>query len=84
MAAVTIAMERENYLLLARGGRFAVAERRNDRIYNLHGGSRDGINSSLADAAQIFDEKDWVDELTARAALNDALAAWMHLSECMR
>jgi len=84
MADVTVAMERDNYLLLARDGRFAVAERRNDLIYNLHGGVRDGINPNLADAAQIFDEKDWVDELTARAALNDAMAAWMHLAECMR
>ncbi|MBV8096367.1 MAG: hypothetical protein JOY71_03665 [Acetobacteraceae bacterium] len=61
-----------------------MAERRNDHIYNLHGGKREGVVSNLTDAARIFDEKDWVDELTARAALNDAMAAWVHFAECVR
>jgi len=39
----TIVEETGTHLLIARGERFAVIERRNDRLYNCHGGKRDGI-----------------------------------------
>lgn len=37
----TIIEERGSHLLIARGDRFAVIERRNHHLYNCHGGKRD-------------------------------------------
>ena len=77
--------EKGNYLLLARGGLFAVVERRNGRLYNCHDEKREGIGpDELARVSQIVDDQDWVDESTARAALEDAVARWTELAERMR
>lgn len=80
-----IAEEKGNYLLVARGDRFAVIERRNNRLYNCHDEERDGISADdLSEIARIVDEEDWVDEASARAALDEAVSRWIDLAEHMR
>jgi hypothetical protein len=81
----TIIAEKGNYLLVAQGERFAVIERRNNRLYSCHGGKRDGIPiDQLAAISAILDEEDWVERATAQAALDDAAARQARLGEQMR
>ena len=40
---VSFVEESGSHLLLTRGDRFAIVERRNNRLYNCHDGKRDGI-----------------------------------------
>ena len=62
----TIIEEKGTHLLIARGDRFTVVERRNNRLYNCHGGKRDGIAADdLSAIAEIVDETDWVEEAAA-------------------
>ena len=82
---VTIAAEKGTYLMVARGDRFAVIERRNNRLYNCHDDKRDGIPlDQLAAISAIVDDGDWVDRSTAQAALDDAASRWTQLAEHMR
>ena len=82
---VTIAEEKSTHLLIARGDRFAVVERRNNRLYNCHGGKRDGIAAGdLSAIAEIVDETDWVDEVAARRAFNEAGFWGTELAEHLR
>jgi hypothetical protein len=81
----TIVEEKGTHLLIARGDRFAVVERRNNRLYNCHGGKRDGIAADdLSAIAEIVDETDWVDEAAARRAFNEAGSRGTELAEHMR
>ena len=81
----TIVEEKGTHLLMRRGDRFAIIERRNNRLYNCHGGKRDGIAADdLSALAEIVDEADWVDEATARRAFNEAGARGTELAEHMR
>jgi len=41
---VTIVTEQGTHLLITCGGRFAVIERRNNRLYNCYHGKREGIS----------------------------------------
>jgi hypothetical protein len=82
---VTIIAEKGTYLMVSRGDRFAVIERRNNRLYSCHGGKRDGISlDGLAAISAIVDEDDWVDRATAQAALDDAETRQTQLGEEMR
>ena len=82
---VSITAENGNYLLVARGNRFAIVERRNNRVYNCHDGKRRGVPLSDPSAiSAIVDEADWVDRPTAQAALDQAASQWEHLAEHMR
>lgn len=82
--SVTIVAERETYLLVGRGNRFAVLERRNGRLYNCHCGERRGVPlDDLSGVPGIVDEGDWVDLATAQAALDEAASRWTHLAEHM-
>ena len=82
---VTIAAEKGTYLMVARGDRFAVIERRNNRLYNCHDDKRDGIPlDQLTAISAIVDDGDWVDRSTAQAALDDAASCWTQLAEHMR
>lgn len=81
----TVVEERGTHLLIARGDRFVVVERRNNRLYNCHGDKRDGIGTAdLSAIAEIMDETDWVDEATARAAFNEVASRGTELAEHMR
>ena len=82
---VSFVEESGSHLLLTRGDRFAIVERRNNRLYNCHDGKRDGIAADDFSAIhQIIDENDWVDEPTGRAAFNEAVSRRKELEEGMR
>lgn len=81
----TIVEEKGTHLLMARSDRFAVVERRNNRLYNCHGGKRDGIAAGdLSAIAEILDETDWVDEAVARRTFNEVGSQGTGLAEHMR
>ncbi|MBV8397727.1 MAG: hypothetical protein JOZ58_01135 [Acetobacteraceae bacterium] len=81
----TIVEEKGTHLLMRRGDRFAIIERRNNRLYNCHGGKRDGIAADdLSALAEIVDEADWVDEAVAWQAFNEAGSRGTDLAERMR
>ncbi|MDQ2736599.1 MAG: hypothetical protein M3Y55_16780 [Pseudomonadota bacterium] len=82
---VTVVEERGSHLLIVQGDRFAVVERRNNRLYNCHGGKRDGIAADdFSAVAEIVDETDWVDEAAARSALDEAFSRGTELAKGMR
>jgi hypothetical protein len=83
--SVIIAAEQESYLLVARGNRFAVVEKRNNRLYNCRCGKRGGVPlDDLSAVSAIVDEDEWVDRRTAQASLDEAAARWRYLAEHMR
>lgn len=74
-----------SHLLIARGDRFAVIERRNHHLYNCHGGERDGTaTDDLSAIPEVVNVSDWVDEATARAAFNEVVSKGTDLAERMR
>jgi hypothetical protein len=80
----TVVEEKGTHMLIGRGDRFAVIERRNNRLYNCHGGKRDGIAAAdLSAFAEIVDEADWVDEAVARRAFSEACSRGTDLAERM-
>jgi hypothetical protein len=82
---VTIITEQGTHLLIARGDRFAVIERRNNRFYNCHDGSRDGISlDDLPGISNILDESDWTDRATAQATFHDVVARGTGLAQRLR
>ena len=57
---VIIIEEQETHLLIGRGDRFAVVERRNNRVYNCHDGKRNSILlADLSTIIKILDQRDW-------------------------
>ena len=82
---VTIITEQGTHLLIARGDRCAVIERRNNRLYNCHDGKRDGIPlDDLAAISKILEESDWTDRATAQATFQEVVARWTELAQRMR
>jgi hypothetical protein len=78
----TIVEEKGTHLLIRRGNHFAIIERRNNRLYNCHGGKRGGIAADdLSVLAEIVDEADWVDEAVAKRAFNEAGSRGTDLAE---
>ena len=68
------------YLLIARQGRFAVIERRNGKLYNLHCGRRAPGEMTDAGALDIVG-KDWCDERTARRLFDEIATRYDDLIE---
>jgi hypothetical protein len=83
MDTVRIMEERAPYLLLARDDRFAVVERRNGRLYNLHGHDRGPAPMTDAGALSIVG-RDWCDEWTARRMFSDIVGRYAELAERLR
>ena len=83
MEAIRIAEERAPYLLLARGDRFAVVERRNTQLYNLHCGRREPDALTDKGAAHAVGS-DWCDEISARRLFDEITARYQDLAEHMR
>jgi hypothetical protein len=82
---VIIVEEQGTHLLIGCGDRFAVVERRNNRLYNCHDGKRDSIPlSNLSIIANILHQHDWTDRATAQAAFDKVHTRWTDLSEHMR
>jgi len=81
---VTIIADQGTHLLIGRGGRFAIVERRNNRLYNCHGGKRDGIPlEDLHAVSAILDESDWTDKATAQAAFDEVISRGTQLAQRM-
>jgi hypothetical protein len=81
---VTIIAEQGTHLLIGRGDRFAIIERRNNRLYNCHGGKRDGIPlEDISAVSTILDERDWTDRATAQAAFNEVVSRGTQLAQRM-
>ncbi len=79
----SIVEERGSYLLIVQGDRFAVVERRNNHFCNCHDGKRD-LADDISTIAQVVDETDWVDEISARKVFNEAASQYTSLTERMR
>ena len=80
MHDVRIVEEQASYLLLARGDRFAVLERRNGQFYNLHRGRREP--DPLTDrGAEHAIGNDWCDEISARRLFNEIATRYCNLAE---
>ena len=81
----TIIAEGGSYLLISRGGRFAVVERRNHHFYNCHGGKRHGTaTDDLSTIEQVVDETDWVNEASARRDFREVVSRYTEPAEHMR
>jgi hypothetical protein len=83
MGKIRIVEEREGYLLLARGERFAVVERRNGKLYRLECGHRDSEPISDLGMMHAVGDHGWCDEITARRLLNEILVRYHDLAERM-
>jgi hypothetical protein len=83
MRTIRIAAEKAPYLLIARGDRFAVVERRNGRLYKLHCGTRDAMPMTDEGAATIVGNT-WCDESRARQIFSDVVTRYTELAERMR
>jgi len=82
---VIIVEEQGTHLLISRGDRFAVVERRNNRVYNCHDGKRDSIPlADLSIITKILDQRDWTDQATAQATFDKVRTRWTELSQHMR
>jgi hypothetical protein len=82
---VIIIGEEGTHLLIGRGDRFAVVERRNNRVYNCHGGQWDSIPlADLSTVTKILDQRDWTDQATAQATFDQVRTRWTELSQHMR
>ena len=81
---VTIVAEQGTHLLIGCNGRFAVVERRRNRLYNCHDGKREGIPlEGLSAVSKILDERDWTDQATAQATFDEVITRGTQLAERM-
>ncbi len=80
MQPIRIVEERAPYLLISYRATFAVVERRNGKLYSLHGGPRAPAPMTPA-GAQAVVGTDWSDEKTARRVFNDVVARYAELAE---
>jgi hypothetical protein len=82
METIRIVDERAPYLLIAHGHRFAVIERRNGKLYNLH--SEDRAPAPMTDAGALaVVGTDWRDEETARRVFDEIVTRYSDLAEHM-
>jgi hypothetical protein len=81
MHDVRIVEERAPYLLLARGDRFAVVERRAGRLYNLHCGRREPAPLTDEGVDAAVGETGWCDEIRARQVFCEVTSEYARLAE---
>lgn len=82
--AVTIVADQGTHLLICQDNRFAIVERRNNRLYNCHDEKRDGIPlDRIADIGTILQAGDWADQASAQTAFDEIIARGTQLSERM-
>jgi hypothetical protein len=80
LQAIRIVEERAPYLLIAHKAQFAVLERRNGKLYSLHGRHR--APASMSDAgAHAAVGTGWRDEKTARRIFSDVVTRYTDLAE---
>lgn len=81
---VTIVADQGTHLLISQNSRYAIVERRNNRLYNCHDDKRDGIPlDRISDIGMILQEKDWTDQASATAAFDEIVVRGTQLSERM-
>jgi len=80
MRTVHVVEERAPYLLLARGDRFAVVERRNGQLYGLPRDHRAPAPMTDEGVARLIGDG-WSDEVAARRAFDDIARRYAELAE---
>lgn len=82
MTEPEIVEQREDYLLVRSGRRFAIVQRRNGRIYDLSGGPREGQPDTGAGIRAAVDAVGgWGEEAETRARLDELLRRGQRLAE---
>ncbi len=82
---VSIVADQGTHLLVRQTSRFAIIERRNNRLYNCHGSKRTGVAADrISDVATILDDDDWTDEAAARKGFDEIVAQGAQLGQTMR
>ena len=82
---VIIVDDQGTHLLIAQGERFAIIERRNNRLYSCHDGKRDSVGvDHISNIASLLDEDDWSDEAAATAAFDEIVSRGMELGRTLR
>jgi hypothetical protein len=82
--AVTIVADQGSHLLISQDGRCAIVERRNNRLYNCHDETRDGIPlDRISEIGLLLQPGDWKDQASAQAEFDEVVARGRHLSERM-
>jgi hypothetical protein len=85
MHSVHIVAEKGSHLLVAQGRKFAVLERRNNRLYNCHATGRYWIPArEISQIPRIIEDEDWVDEATGRAQFEDVVSRGKDLAQDLR
>lgn len=83
--SINVVAEAGTHLMIGQDNKFAIVERRNNQLYNCHGGQRDGIPADqMSEIGKILDASDWTDEATARAAFEEITSRGTQLSQTMR
>jgi hypothetical protein len=82
---ITVVTDQATHLLITNGTRYAVIERRNNRLYNCHDTQRAGIAAKdIAAIDQILDTDDWTDRETAQQTFKSITDRGAALAEHMR
>jgi hypothetical protein len=80
MSGIVVVAQRGSHILVARGDRFAVVERRGGRIYDVHGGRRREFDDTPAGMAAAVGDG-WTDESAARRLFDEAVRRGDDLAE---
>jgi hypothetical protein len=81
---IAIVADQGTHLLIKQDGRFAIIERRNNRLYNCHDGKRDGIPlDNIAGIDAILNPDDWTGEAAAQAQFDEIVARGTQLGQTM-
>jgi hypothetical protein len=81
---VAVIADHGTHLLIADGERYAVIERREDHLYNCHGGERAGIPvKDLSAVGRILADSDWTDKVTAQANFDEVVTRGSQLAQRM-
>jgi hypothetical protein len=81
MQTIHVVEERAPYLLISYRASFAVAERRNGKLYSLHGGGHRAPAPMTPAGAQAVVGTHWSDEKTARQVFTDVVTRYAELAE---
>jgi len=82
--SVIIVAEHGTHLLISQGERFAVVERRNNKLYSCQDGKRDGIPlDDLPKIASILNRSEWTDRTAAQAKFDEVVARGTDLAQRM-
>ena len=81
---VEIVEEHGSFLLIRAGSRFAVVERRADRIYPMMPGEREGEPITSEGMAKVMAEESWLSEPEARQLFKELSTRGDRLARVLR